>query len=155
MILNHYSRVPLCLDFKRAYKQGDNQHKPKGLWLSCDDDSGIGWYEWCHQNRFMVNNLKHKTEVTIDTSNLLILDSPDKWQEFSDNYIPLGLSIFCKDWKALSKQFSGIAVLNYVRAWLCDGRGIDKNVWFAMWDCSSACIWDLSIIKDSKNVSEI
>ncbi len=143
-------------------------NKPIGLWVSVED--GNSWKDWCEDQKFRLEGLKYQYEVTIFSSpNILKLETTDSILQFSKEYfwdpsewmrtvlVKSGQQvpeIFTPDfeyrpairWDLVKEKYQGIIVAPYQ----CSCRLDLWTQWYYGWDCSSGCIWDLSVIKDFK-----
>lgn len=132
--------------------------KPAGLWMSCNGEEG--WESWCREQDFDVHGLRYKYSVTLnENANIVQITSLKKLHEFTLKYhlknkryqsevypyfkeAGACLTYRCIDWKKVSEDYQGIYLETYgCNYWL-------KYSWIYGWDCISACIWDLSSIKD-------
>ena len=120
-------------DSNRPYQQ--NHHiKPRGLWLSDEDD--YGWSEWCRRKEFYVNRLAMENRFElIPDHNVLIINSVLEIEKFEHKYGPLII-----DWNKVSKDFGGVIITPYLGVYR-------SSTWYNGWDCASGCIWDLKNIK--------
>ncbi len=106
--------------------------KPGGLWLSKDTE----WANFTNIN----NNSTYLYKVTIDDSNMLILDSIDKVEKFTKEYkIPNGIKI---DWEKVAREYDGVIFDNYhnIKKILLK-RLNSQYMWFLSVDINSACTW--------------
>ena len=144
--LVHYTPEPLAFEAGRQY-ENRSTFKPNGLWLSVED--GWGWADWCRSEEFGLDSLLHETEFRIeDWENILVLDSMEALQNFSDmfassfNLVTLANYRAVLDWPAVTQRWQGIMIAPY--QW--GARWLDEHAWYYGWDCASACIWDLSVL---------
>ena len=169
--LIHYSdKDTLTFDDLYSVKQGSApcKHnfcigKPTGLWASVED--GQGWRDWCTSENFRTAGLAHSYAVGLtEQAKLLHLSDANQFEAFSDKYRCTGNSILQSpelsglvdiirdtpervsviDWTLLEREgYQGIIISPYQWEW----RLASKTAWYYGWDCSSACIWDVSAIK--------
>ncbi len=127
--------------------------KPKGLWLSDEDD--YGWREWCADNDFGDDRLKIAHEVTIATdARVLTITSAHGLDAFTDLYgAPVDDRRFAYwiDWPAVAQVHQGILITPYIYA----RRMAPEATWYYPWDCASGCIWDPAAIASIKAVTEV
>lgn len=147
--LTHFSAGLFKFDPNFSYKKPHEHNwianegiKPNGLWLS--DESDYGWQAWTKDNDFMHERWVHKTEFEVDLSNLCILEDYDDIELFTKAYIPNGkisINKFYLNWPKVYEDYSGLLITPYVWSARLD------FMWYYGWDCASACIWDLSVLK--------
>ena len=153
MKLYHWSPSTCwTLDPARTYKQddGENGHfKPKGLWLSAPEgDDSDGWAEWVIAEEYygiedggIVSHFRY--EVEVDASRLLTLNHPSEM----DPWFPTDSKHkFGPPWNYVALHYPGVVVPAYARHWEAT-TGSGNHSWWYGWDCSSACIWDMSVIE--------
>jgi hypothetical protein len=142
--LFHYSAEPL--GELRAVAQEVEPRlgilaKPRGLWLSAEDD----WAQWCTENEFAVDKLAVRARVTLkEPDRLLRLQTVQEILDFQAKYVRLvkGFELFVGiDWTRAAAEYAGILIAPYQRSARHD------LMWYYTWDCASACIWDTSIIE--------
>jgi hypothetical protein len=125
------------------------QPKPRGLWLTADDEDS--WYQWCRGERFPCGPYRY--QVHVRDQGLLWLKTSDDIHEFTAKYNYDVTALFHVegkpdlnwyghyiDWPRVARDYKGIVIVPY--QWGCR---MDVS-WYYPWDCSSACIWDASII---------
>ncbi len=121
------------------------QHfKPKGLWLTADDE--YNWEWWCKAEEFNLEDLKYRFIVNLhEHANLKIISNIDQLDRFEREFqlpeVNTFGSIYAIDWRQVAEQFDGIVIVPY----LWDRRL--STMWYYSWDCSSACIWNPSVIQ--------
>lgn len=118
----------------RSEPKQKSDFKPRGFWYACGDD----WIRWCRGERFRTNELKNVFLLNLDFSNILLLDTVKKIEEFNREYKD-GYFI---DWRKVSEQYNGIEICPY--QW--DLRL--KLNWYYTWDVASGCIWDKQAVKN-------
>jgi hypothetical protein len=142
--LFHYSAEPL--GELRPAIQGTRPDmgvlaKPCGLWLSAGDD----WAQWCIENEFALDDLAVRARVTLKESDrLLWLQTVQEILYFQTKYVRLveGFATFVGiDWTRVAADYAGILIAPY------QGTARHSIMWYYVWDCASACIWDPSIIE--------
>lgn len=150
MRLVKYSAEPFEFDPTWDY---DNLHdiagavgKPRGFWLSDDDD--WGWKDWCEAEEWNTGGLAHATEFRLTPGhNVLHITTDEEFAAFGSEYrrelhpdIP---SIQGIDWARLYTEYDGIIISPY----RYERRYEFVNFWYASWDVASACVWNLSAIE--------
>lgn len=144
MKLTHHTDEPFRLNRKRTYEQTSRQHKPHGLWLAVDDD----WRRWCESEEFALERLVVNYGMTIvPDANVLHLKTPEDLYDFTEIY---GLGHWHVNWPLIAMQYAGIVIAPY--QWSC--RLNTRTDWYYPWDCASACIWDLSVIKSKTRLPD-
>ena len=145
MILTHFSENPFVLDRSRVYVQAARDAmKPNGLWLS-DENQECCWSHWCEDESFNVEKLANKAVFRVDTDGVLVLKTPRDLILFTRAY-SLGnpTRIYADmDWSRLVKEHKGLIITPYQWSLRLD----PEMAWYYGWDCSSACVWDLSCLK--------
>lgn len=151
----HYSEHKFKL--KDRNYQSIIDFKPDGFWLSCelpDGDEGVNWYDWCISEGFEIHRLRHIYEVSIKPDNqILYLTTPDEVLKFSKRYSSgIHLQVTNRtykdriNWEPIHEKYDGVVICPYF--WTL--RTNLECIWYNSWDCSSGCIWNLSIIEDIK-----
>jgi hypothetical protein len=107
--------------------------KPQGLWYAF----GREWLEFLNVEND--SNVSPVFELTIDTSNIIRLNTVDDIEEFNDTYGDgrLGDTI---NWLEVSRKYDGIEIYPFVRDY-------SALWWYRSFDVSSGCIWNLRRIK--------
>lgn len=150
----HYSgkvMSDLILDVKQ-----NSGMKPKGLWITPDDDSGeYTWANFCRDSDFRVQDLSviHEVELS-EKSRILTIHSSDDLREFTLRYRSVQqffdpVYVYSLDWRAVAREYSGILIPTH--HWTA--RLEPDTVWYSSWDCASGCIWDSSAIQSVRPVS--
>lgn len=115
--------------------------KPDGLWYALGD----AWGQYLKKfDKEIYKKYHYIASLNIDYTNILKIDSSQKFEDFHKNYSikrNFGPAI---DWKKVSEDYKGIEIIPYRP----DFRHI--YMWYNTWDLASGCIWDLSVIKDYK-----
>ena len=131
-----------------ADKDFGNCAKPAlGLWLS--DETDYGWKEWCTDEEFRLECLKHPYSVELDPKHTLHICGPDELVEFSKNYgrftekrVPWETSLAMGiHWNRVAKEYKAVVITPYIDGWL-----IMESPWYAGWDCASGVVMDESVI---------
>lgn len=129
----------------RVQTQGN---KPKGLWIS-NANAEDNWQDWCISERFRLNALKNRHEVTLrQDANILRIANSYELRDFTikfggevPDYLRSGYRI---DWPVVTELWDGILISLYL--WDCRlSAGCD---WYYGWDCASGCIWNARAIAD-------
>jgi hypothetical protein len=160
MRLIHYCAEPFQLE-PRPYNQFDlvRQAKPNGLWVSVESTESGGdnfnWREWCKAERFHLQNLECAYEIELrEDANILHLKTRDEIFEFTNKYRAFSKNFdgqndtYQINWQKVKKLHQGIIIAPY--QWKC--RLALESCWYYGWDCSSGCIWDLTCIKEFKQI---
>lgn len=131
------------IDYARSYIIS-NDFKPEGLWYSIDNEWVERWPNYEKPN-FIQIHFKDDRLLVIDTLftlNKLI-------EEFSHEGIA-GFPFI--NWRKVAIKYAGIEIRNYQA--LVYSRRFEHSfadpLLLTTWDCSSGCIWDLSIIEGQK-----
>jgi hypothetical protein len=151
MNLVHFSARPITkpLRSKRQSPAATMFDKPRGFWVSDEDD--YGWKRGCLDNDFGLNRLRYAHGVTlIDGASILYLRSAAELDAFTVNYRTavnvasigfLHATYYGISWQKVSKEYQGIIITPYI--WRMSLRAD----WYYGWDCASDCIWDVKAIK--------
>jgi hypothetical protein len=133
---SHYTAALFHFNPNRRYLH-ERVDKPDGLWLSVDGPDD--WYMWCHKEDFRVESLAFRTKFVVDLDRCLVAVTKSDLIEFTDRYgNPDHYGI---DWAKVALDYSGFVMPNYK-------RHHDRKLWWQnFWDCSSAAIWDLSVVR--------
>ena len=157
MRLTHYSNDPFDLNPDYPYLQ-PNPHflrKPSGLWVSVDE-AEYGWPEFCKDEFHWPTLENPKKFELIDKSNVIIIENTHDLLQFQKVYQakyghsehPLWFEP-AVDWPRVAKDADGIIVNPYERYF-------DAPLpWHSRWDCSSGCIWNLSVLKEITDDSRL
>ena len=141
----HYS-ASLIGELNPNKKYGEQRvyTKPSGFWLSIPVDED-GWEHFCTRVNWNLEGLRAQYVVELNDSNLLSLQRLADFFYFEEEYgVEVGSSSVYDtviDWAKVAANYSGIQIVPY--QWACR----NNYWWYNSWDCSSACIWDFSIIK--------
>ena len=151
MRLVHFDKEILNLDRNYLYPdaQRDAYFKPKGLWVSDEDD--FGWSHWCNAEEFDGSGrlYEHRVELWPD-HNILIMRDVEALDKFHEEYAVdiikdrtwgLPNRRDWLDWRRVYPLWQGIIVTPY----LWERRM--QYMWYYGWDCASGSIWDLSAIR--------
>lgn len=166
MKMIHYSSEQIESLDSRPYNQNDLswQAKPAGLWVSIEDlpheKNNKTWKEWCEQESFCIENLKYSYEITLkESSNIVFLKTPEEIFEFTKKFPFIRkqwdteegrkhCETYELDWDSVKKKYKGIIIAPY--QWHC--RNSQDSCWYYGWDVASACLWDLTCIKEFKRI---
>lgn len=153
MTLTHYTPNPFTLDRTRTYDQSDMtpNGKPRGLWLS--DDQDLGWADWCRDNRYETGRLAVKTQFRLsDQAKVRMLRDADAIRAFHAEFrgrpdMPehLRLRDHFIDWPTVAGLYDGILITPYQWELRLD---LDL-IWYCGWDCASACIWNIDALVET------
>lgn len=142
MQLEHFSGKPLIVNPKWPYLQAAT-HKPHGLWVSVKGEDD--WPHWCADEDYRPDKSQYVTQIEVDLSRILVLDTVDKIDSFTRSYLPDNkvsqYSYIFINWHKVSEEYDGIIIAPY--QW--DAR-YGVNVWYYGWDAASGCIWNLDAI---------
>lgn len=131
--------------------------KPKGLWYGL----GMNWiYGASRFARHLADTYEYIHKLTINESRVCILDTPEKYVEFTKKYGEKAsprIDWMFINWNKVSKDYSGIETHNprgvvgdLGRQVEVDGNKIDTMSyfnWLLSWDVSGGCIWAEDAIK--------
>lgn len=158
------------LDVNRKYRLydcpwGGMKALPNGFWLS-DEDRDKGWLKFAAENMPDLIEGSLPVCVSVDTSDMLILDSrfsldakffkpmPHDMKESIESWMEEAsmsgdasdiLGGPRPDWTAVSRAYSGIWVPAYEKGeWTTEDHRDYR--WWHSWDCDSAVLWDLSAV---------
>lgn len=120
--------------------------KPNGFWLSDETDSECGWKSWCQGEHFNIEGLKHQKLFSLDLGDCLTLQTYKDISAFGVKYktkpYPNIVADMWLDWASVAKFHKGLLITPY-----CWSARL-KFMWYYGWDCASACIWDLTCLKE-------
>lgn len=149
MILHHFSHEDFKLDTNWTYKKF-TEIKPIGFWLS--DESDHGWSKWCISEEFMLGKLGFKHSFKCDVTDWVVIRNFTELHYFHQNFKNGGVPDYEAkfhsrwiDWEKVKEQYKGILITPY------DWKGRYEFMWYYGWDCASACVWDLSTIKQMQS----
>jgi hypothetical protein len=131
------------LDKDRVYVQDPNITtckftKPIGLWVSFEENRN-GWFGWCIQEDFRVQNLNYHVQLDLSNLNLLVIESSSDIEQFNKRYVVNGIP----KWSDIIQKYDGIIIPNYLYEYRY------KYSWYYGWDCDSGSIWNLKNISHS------
>ena|SRR3990167_3659618 len=141
MKLLHYSTAPFEFDPAMKYNGREGRSdKPAGLWISVEGASD--WPEWCEEEKFHLESLKHISEITLaPEANVLVINSAEMLDEFNTKYgLEDRFEIRSISWDSVKAGHDGIIIAPYQYA-----RRLDL-MWYYTWDCASGVIWNLSAV---------
>ena len=145
MELVHYSEKKFTLDIITDYPQTRDM-KPNGFWLSIENKEKefYDWSDWCKSEEFHLEGLKYRYSIEInDNAKVLELITNEDVVKFHKEY---AVSCYRVEWDRITKLYQAIFIYPYKWDLRLDG----EISWYYTWDCSSACIWDLSIVNKIK-----
>ena len=129
---------PFTFDPTRTYDQVEYDMKPKGFWLSVDDD----WRRWCKDEQMEWADVD-PIAFDLNTDACLWLDTPEAIDRFhAEHHTDHFRREYYIDWRPVSADYAGIIIAPY--QW---SRRLNGPSWYYSWDCASACIWDLSALR--------
>lgn len=144
-------------DATRTYPMPEPTTKPNGLWLSVDGD----WRRWCEDEEMggWITGPEIEFEL-VEPRRVLHLSTPEDVDYFTNTFVLAGpvpeslrdvdpclhktLRQYMIPWGKLAAEFSGILIAPYI--W--ERRLHPHTSWYYGWDCASACIWDLSVLRE-------
>lgn len=143
-----YHNTPVDFDVARFWEKTylqSNDLKPNGFWFSIGDE----WVDWCKSEMpHWVEEHDYSLQLgTIDR--IFIISSVEDAILLDMNY-SIDKSYRRRiDWQRLARHADGIIVLNYheIKAELRQRGTLLNFMFFAAWDVSSGCIWNLNAIK--------
>lgn len=147
MRLTHHAKHAFEFDATRKYVQSAHDFKPRGLWLSVDGD----WRRWCEGEDFNLDGFAYQLEVAFASdAHILHLKNVGDIDLFTKVYDHFGgSSLRSINWPRLAREYDGIMIAPY--QW--ERRLDPKTSWYYLWDCASACVWNLSALIVNRGVS--
>jgi hypothetical protein len=140
-LLVHYSARPVKLERNWSYLPQE-EHKPRGFWVSVEGEDSYGWAEWCAEENFRCTSLAVRHLVTLhEKNNVLWIDSNGGLDSFHVQYGNSCSRAEGIDWARVAKRWQGVIIAPY----LYERRF--SYLWYYGWDCASGCIWDLEAIE--------
>jgi len=142
--LIHFSdKIVKSFKSVKQYNDLDSIGKPKGFWVSDEED--YGWKQWCEAEEFRLEKLKYAHEIELeDNHNLLFITSLEQFDIFNKRYtIKLHSIIDGIDWVKVSSIYDGIIITPY----LWERRLDFSSRFYYGWDCASGCIWHSKAVK--------
>lgn len=174
MILRHFSQRRTLKKVRSTVQIQKGFMKPKGFWISVEDESAHGWKEWCQSQSYALERLVYEFEVTIlPTARILYLSTAKELDDFTVEYKSSGgmntemekfrennfrlsphfnflanypATVYEIDWHRVAEKYQGIIITPYI--WECRLDG--GLFWYYSWDCESGCIWDAAAIESVK-----
>lgn len=153
----HFTPEILTKEDLKDVKRQRIDFKPKGLWLSYDEE----WLEFSldmpHPEQISSWNTY---EVEIDQKNLLQVDSYEKAKEVAENYSrgeSNGIKLI--NWNMVARDYDGIVVSNYQEIMEKFNKELYKTksvkyAWIQTFDINCACIWKPSkVVKKWKYIN--
>jgi hypothetical protein len=147
-VFTHHSGRPFELDLQRDYTEHGQEPKPRGFWISDDED--LGWARWATENDWGINSLRWKYSFRFrPEARVLLLQSFREIVNFGEKYRgePLSPSLsrtnYRLDWSRVKKRYDAIVITPY--DWTA--RNHDRTFWYYGWDCASGCVWNLEVIE--------
>jgi hypothetical protein len=147
-------KLPANIVFPQVPLEEHFAPKPRGLWVSDEDD--YGWAQWCQAESFRRYRLRFAHDVTLRSdANVLMITDHTKLLRFHHEYImpppePLralargrqrGAFSYMLDWPRLARHYQGIIITPY--RW---EERLGYLSWYYTWDCASGVIWDTAAI---------
>lgn len=116
--------------------------KPKGFWYAIGD----AWIEWCRGNMPEWESPYTYTFELCETSNILYLDTPDKVDNFTEEFSVESIPGICytMNWERISRKYDGVEFNPYFY-----GKRFDHNrLWYNGIDVPSGVIFKINCIKN-------
>jgi hypothetical protein len=148
--------------YPMQYLQYRDFDKPVGLWYSWNNE----WLDFCKEylpHRVYKNDL---TVTIVDFSAILVISTLTDLISFQHKYFLKnfvdGVLYAGVNWLRVKYEFSGIEIRNYeeikneyydsIYSLVVERRmDMTSMLWFLGLDCSSGCVWDLSLVKEINN----
>lgn len=145
MRLVHYSAAPFALDRTRVYRQRRHFLKPTGLWVSVEDaaDDDQTWHSWCVREAFGLERLAHQAVLElVPEANVRHLGTIVELLRFTSEFRKPDptTELHAIDWPRVQRTYGGLIIAPYQWSARLD------LLWYYVWDCASACLWDLTTI---------
>ena len=131
--------------------------KPTGFWVSIEHptEDYFGWKDWCQSEEWNQDGLQYKAIINVDPeASVLELPTIQDMYRFNKDYGVLeedrrmrnpwsnSNDLMYIDWDQVYEKYSGIFIYPYHHT-----LRLENNfMWYYGFDCSSGCIWDLSIV---------
>jgi len=146
MRLVHFSDNPaLKVEFKKQ-SEGGPPFKPRGLWVSDEEDPDQGWKAWSLREEWNLEGLKFEYEIhLVEHPDLCILTTVEDIHDFTFQFASDDAdkgTVWEIDWDEVRKYANGIIITPYQVGCRCD----PATIWYNGWDCASGCIWNPEII---------
>ena len=160
MILTHFAKANVFVfDPNRTY---DHRRppliingKPSGLWLSDESEDAHGWGKWLDEEGYC-RDYKNIIQFEVDMSRILYVDKDN----IDGLNLPYSKSNEHYPWHLIAEKWGGIFVRHTFELWAEHshpkldnnwwGEDLGIRKWLYAWDCDSACVWDLSCVKEVK-----
>jgi len=135
----------LQIRFKEQSEDGP-PFKPRGLWVSDEEDPDQGWREWSIREDWNLPGLEHAYEIQLAKNhNVLILTAEWQVREFTyklGSNIGYGNAVWEINWDVARAAYDGLIITPYQYACRTD----PSTIWYNGWDCASGCIWNVEKI---------
>jgi len=143
----HLTAKPISI-LENSEQKYSPEFKPQGIWYQVDNS----WRDWCSSEMpHWLADYKHEFLFDIDYTNIYVISNEQELREFTTNYqkkIQSDYPYKAIDWRTLAKEYKGIEIPNY----LYSCRMEREFLWYYGWDVASGCIWDVSAIKNYKQL---
>lgn len=140
MKLVHYSLHPLAKGNLMRPESNRISTKPRGIWLSIDDE----WKRWCERNNHKLERLANPHRVVLSASaRMVVVDDEPKFRSFSRQYGVRGSDgrVLKIKWDLLGIGADGIIISPYMSTQR-------RYPWYDLWNCACACVWNIGVIEE-------
>lgn len=148
MKLSHYPTKTdgtFVFDPTLDYDNSKPAMKPTGLWLGVDGD----WKRWVDDEEMgWCDGIQEVFFELIEPHRVLILTDTEEIDQFTKEHVGTSDHYYI-NWGPLTDQVAGIMIAPY--CW--ERRLHHETSWYYSWDCASACIWDLSVLREQKELT--
>ncbi len=159
----HWSAKPKSFgpEFPRACRlqPGSKPEVGRPLWVS--DENDYGWREWCRQEEFRVDLLKHAYEITFKPGlKVLQITNPNELLQFTRTFVSRDpqfarnssrvIRNMFLDWIEITAAFDAVLITPYQWSMRLDAR----VSWYYGWDCASGVVMDPRCIENITNVTK-
>ena len=112
--------------------------KPNGLWYSAD----AVWKKWCESEEFRTDQVVVETELEINLTKILVIDTIDKFDAFNEEFMIESYGQYEEiNWSKVASKYGGIEIAPY------QYKRRHGPFWYCGWDVASGCIWDADAVK--------
>lgn len=148
----HLTNKPIN-NTQTSVKYKDAHGKPGGLWYGFGDNwinfkkYGVTWNAGDDTLSSIMGDEIYIYKLYLDFTNILVLDSEDSVEEFTNKYSVNNNYPYNISWEKVGEKYTGIEFPNYeqlgVRNWY---ERSEKYSWLSTIDVNSGCVWDSSAI---------
>ncbi len=137
-IYRHYGTSSL---YQNPIKIQNRINKPHGAFWGSTTGLPDSWDTWCKEENFNVKNLKFYLDFKIkDTAKVLIIDSPDKYDELYNKYPDDQPILKFLDWVRISRDYD-LVIVDFRKAYNPEAMQLYG------WDCFSVAVFNLDAIE--------